>query len=257
MKRHLTLILLVFIAAIAFGQTNYQDVVYLKNGSIIRGIVIEQVPNKSIKIETSDRSVFVYQMDEIEKLTKEQVAGKNSDDKGNIDQKYRFAIGIYGSPILPLGSFGDVYKMGSGFGAKIFFSKEKSSNKGSSFGINVGYLNFQSKDYSSMSCNIIPVVIFTEDYSGKGKIKSAWGFEIGGYNFKTKGYMFGYDISDSRMKFGAGTYIGILAELNKQISIASNVKYNYILDFKNFADAPSWVGIDLGLVYKFGSPKKD
>jgi len=67
MKKHLALVLLVFISVIAFGQSNYQDVVYLKNGSIIRGIVIEQIPNKSIKIETSDKSVFVYQMDEIEK----------------------------------------------------------------------------------------------------------------------------------------------------------------------------------------------
>jgi hypothetical protein len=46
-------------------------VIYLKSGSIIRGMIIEQVPNKSIKIETSGRNVFVYQMEEIEKITKE------------------------------------------------------------------------------------------------------------------------------------------------------------------------------------------
>jgi len=48
-----------------------QDVVYLKNGSIIRGLIIEQVPNVSIKIQTSDGSVFFYKMEEIEKITKE------------------------------------------------------------------------------------------------------------------------------------------------------------------------------------------
>ncbi|GAB1453450.1 hypothetical protein MASR2M47_35060 [Draconibacterium sp.] len=71
MEKYLTLVLLSLIATFGFGQGNYQDVVYLKNGSIIRGIIIEQVPNKSLKIETTDRSVFVYQMDEIEKLVKE------------------------------------------------------------------------------------------------------------------------------------------------------------------------------------------
>lgn len=52
-------------------KPEYQDVVYLKNGSIIRGMIIEQIPNKSIKIQTKDGNVFVYEMDEIEKITKE------------------------------------------------------------------------------------------------------------------------------------------------------------------------------------------
>lgn len=50
----------------------YVDVVYIKNGSIIRGIIIEQIPNVQIKIKTKDGSVFVYKMDEIERITKEQ-----------------------------------------------------------------------------------------------------------------------------------------------------------------------------------------
>lgn len=50
----------------------YQDVVYLKNGSIIRGVVIEQVPNVSLKIQTVDGNVFVFKMDEVLKITKEQ-----------------------------------------------------------------------------------------------------------------------------------------------------------------------------------------
>ncbi|QQS72492.1 MAG: hypothetical protein IPP95_15195 [Flavobacteriales bacterium] len=46
----------------------WQDVVYLKNGSVIRGMVIEQVPNVSLKIGTADGSVFVYAMDQVEKM---------------------------------------------------------------------------------------------------------------------------------------------------------------------------------------------
>lgn len=59
--------------SIGFAQET-QDVVYLKNGSVIRGTVIEQVPGKSLKIKTSDGSVFVYTMDEVEKITKEAPA---------------------------------------------------------------------------------------------------------------------------------------------------------------------------------------
>lgn len=59
----------------AFSQSSndYQDVIYLKNGSVIRGIIIEQVPNKQYKIQTIDRSIFVYSMEEIEKITKEKI----------------------------------------------------------------------------------------------------------------------------------------------------------------------------------------
>ena len=42
------------------------DVVYLKNGSIIKGIIVEQVPNQSMKVKTSDGSIFNFQMNEIE-----------------------------------------------------------------------------------------------------------------------------------------------------------------------------------------------
>ncbi len=55
----------------ASAQEPMQDVVYLKNGSIIRGQIIELVPNISIKIQTSDGSIFVYEMEEVLKIVKE------------------------------------------------------------------------------------------------------------------------------------------------------------------------------------------
>ncbi len=52
----------------------YIESVYLKNGSIIKGTVIEQVPDGDIKIQRNDGSVYVYPMSEVIKITKEQVA---------------------------------------------------------------------------------------------------------------------------------------------------------------------------------------
>ncbi|MCB0511723.1 MAG: hypothetical protein KDC72_04190, partial [Bacteroidetes bacterium] len=54
-----------------FGQNNIEEVVYLKNGSIIRGTIIEQVPNQTLKIQTKDGSVFVFNLNEVQKITKE------------------------------------------------------------------------------------------------------------------------------------------------------------------------------------------
>jgi len=40
-----------------------QDIVYLKNGSVIRGTILEMIPGVTIKIVTADRSVFIYKME--------------------------------------------------------------------------------------------------------------------------------------------------------------------------------------------------
>ena len=55
----------------AYGGENFEDVVYLKNGNIIRGMIIEQQIGKTVKIQTRDRNVFLFAVDEIEKITKE------------------------------------------------------------------------------------------------------------------------------------------------------------------------------------------
>lgn len=70
--------LLLMFASWAIGQS-YEDVVYLKNGGIMRGQIIEQVPNKSLKIETVGRNVFVYSFDEIERIVKEEVGAKKKE----------------------------------------------------------------------------------------------------------------------------------------------------------------------------------
>lgn len=260
MKKYLTLILFVCVTAISFAQNNYQDVVYLKNGSVIRGIIVEQVPNKSIKIETSDKSIFVYQMDDIEKLTKEQMQvgndksfdnlGFKSNDKDIIKPKYKYGFGISGATLFPMATFGDFYDSGSGFAAKVFLNSAKKKG-GSAFGISIGMAKFKTDEFSSLSSSVMPITIFNEDYIGKGKVKAMVGYEMGGYNFKTKGSLYGYEMSDSKMKFGIGPYLGLLVDLTKQLSLLVDAKYNYILDFNNLSDSPSWLGVHIGLDYKF------
>jgi len=67
----ITALLLTF--AVYSQNVQYEDVVYLKNGSIIHGMIIEQIPNKTLKIKTADRNIFVFEFDQIEKITKEEI----------------------------------------------------------------------------------------------------------------------------------------------------------------------------------------
>lgn len=103
-KVSLLLLLLLLISAYAGAQNRYQEVVYLKNGSIIRGIVIEQVPNASLKIKTADGSIFAYPMTEVERITKEPLSTRQRDAsqqyksgnlrgyKGFVDAGYQFDL---------------------------------------------------------------------------------------------------------------------------------------------------------------------
>jgi uncharacterized protein (TIGR02145 family) len=65
-------ILFIIIVAMWAMSLNAKDVVYLKNGSVIRGTIIEQKIGESIKLETADGSIFVFQYSEITKITHEE-----------------------------------------------------------------------------------------------------------------------------------------------------------------------------------------
>lgn len=70
--KKLTLVLFILAMASSLAAQEYIDVVYLKNGGRIRGIIIENIPNEKVKIQTSDGSIFVYKYEEIEKFTREE-----------------------------------------------------------------------------------------------------------------------------------------------------------------------------------------
>jgi hypothetical protein len=72
-QKFLLVVVLAGLASFVHAQQTMEEVVYLKNGSIVRGMIIEQVPNRTIKIQTADGNVFVFDMEDIEKLTKEPV----------------------------------------------------------------------------------------------------------------------------------------------------------------------------------------
>lgn len=57
--------------SVSMVAQDMRDAVYMRNGSIIKGYVMEQVMGESIKIRTADGSLFVYPMDEVVKIMKE------------------------------------------------------------------------------------------------------------------------------------------------------------------------------------------
>jgi hypothetical protein len=63
------------------GSVFAEDVVYLKDGSIIHGTITEEVPGVSLKIETKDGNVFVYKIKAVEKITHSTPAPAADEDQ--------------------------------------------------------------------------------------------------------------------------------------------------------------------------------
>ena len=90
-----------FLATTLALAQELDDVVYLKNGGIVRGTVIEQIPDKSLKIARFDGKVFRYKMNEIDKISKETVIGTRTAAK---KKNPMVALGL-SFPIIGAGQF--------------------------------------------------------------------------------------------------------------------------------------------------------
>lgn len=142
-KRVLFLMTLALMAVIAEAQT-MREVVYLKDGSIVKGTIIEQIPNTSLKIQTADGSIFAYQMKDIEKITKEaydkpepptrhKIAfdgkGPKTGYRGFADLGYTIGTGTWGEDRIEISTshgyqFNPYVFAGAGVGFNYYFDSE-------------------------------------------------------------------------------------------------------------------------------------
>lgn len=83
-----TLVLFLIFITISYTQnTKTVDVVYLNDGSIIKGRIIEIIPNETIKIESSGGNVFAFKMSNVDSIKNETII-KQSKQYLNYDQTY-------------------------------------------------------------------------------------------------------------------------------------------------------------------------
>ena len=73
MKRKLSGMVAMLLIITGATAQSIQDVIYLKDGSIYKGTIIEEVPGESYKIESRDGNVYAIITAEIEKLARESL----------------------------------------------------------------------------------------------------------------------------------------------------------------------------------------
>ena len=111
-------VILVVFQVTLLAQTTV-DVIYLKNGSVIRGTIIEQIVGETVKIQTRDGSIFSYKMDEMLRISKE-----NSTPSASSQDASKADLYIAGGLALPSGpeDFRDNWNLGLNLGGGIGFS---------------------------------------------------------------------------------------------------------------------------------------
>jgi hypothetical protein len=71
------IVMFAFLPFSSMAQNGMQDVIYLKDGSIYKGTIIETVPNESYKIQSEGGNVYAVAIAEVEKITKEEMKYQN------------------------------------------------------------------------------------------------------------------------------------------------------------------------------------
>jgi hypothetical protein len=89
MKHLLLVIGLVFIFAMqVYSQHQYTDVIYLKNGKVVKG-KIKKVENQIIEFETLNHTSLSLGINEIEQIRNERVADVESPENAELKYKYK------------------------------------------------------------------------------------------------------------------------------------------------------------------------
>jgi len=104
-KRILAIFLAFFYLSTFFSiAQDYQDVVYLKNGNIVRGELIELIPHEYVDIKLSNGRIRSIDMENIERIVKEQVrpdTRTQTERRENVNQNPSNSNNVRSNAITP------------------------------------------------------------------------------------------------------------------------------------------------------------
>lgn len=103
MKKLISFLAFAFVLILAnnlIAQTPSKDVVYLKNGSIVKGVITEINPNVNLKMKTSDGNIFVFEMKDVEKIVKEEITESQKKPIVNTPKIINTTSTLYRDPVV-------------------------------------------------------------------------------------------------------------------------------------------------------------
>lgn len=197
-------------APVVNTQKVMEDVVYLKNGAIIRGIIIEQVPNKSLEIKSNDNNYLIFNMDEVQKITKENKLTDPTEykKKGFLSiNELGFGFGI--NTINTYHGSVDIDKQYPIIGIRTINGYQL--NEYFSFGLGIGFEAFLDGDEKGA---LMPLMLDARMNFRKGKYAPTLNLNCG--------YSVGFQNSSG---IAANPSIGLKIYLTKKIAYLFNIGY--------------------------------
>jgi len=254
------------------AQVNRRDVVYLKNGSVIKGDILEVIPNETIKVKTSDGSTFVFKMDEVERTGKDESVKNEApvDEKKDLD-KTNEKLSPKSSGYLLMVRLGpNIHLLNTSsfdFSASIINGIQL--NQYMSFGIGAEATTYVYDDYNS-SVTIFPFFVDARFYIPRRIIQPMFSLQLGysvvGNKKSNRDYSSGYYSYDFDPSNGdGGLFVGLNAggrlQATKRMAVVvdgglSLQKLNGSENGRSSSDdVPSFRG-NIGVCWNFGSDKK-
>lgn len=183
--RSFLLLAFLFSFSLAVNAQSGRDVVYLKNGSVIKGSIMEMIPEGNIKIKTSDGSIFVFKMEEVEKTEKieapkftsqEPTVTVTSNDKSTSGYEGPFIIARVGPILNGLGVFSsddEAINISGGVITGFQF------NKNMSVGIGIETNNYSFTENQNSSIRTYPIFMDARFYIAKKTAQPMFSLQFG------------------------------------------------------------------------------
>ena len=173
-----------------YAQSSSKDVIYLKGGGIVRGVIIKQ-DQAQVTIQTEDGQKLSYKMldvsrIEIKKSSSNTTTSRNQPvNKQNVGKKSKsnntsLLIGIYSSATSPESEdlkFVDNVGLGIGLNGKLFLNKI-------AIGLDMGFYDFYNNK-EKIAVQMIPVCVSLEYYASRGVFSPYIGIDSGLYTMIT------------------------------------------------------------------------
>lgn len=212
----LLIVLVTVVSLTAQNFSDYQDVIYLKNGSVIKGIIIEEIPGTSVKIQ-SGQNIFHYELSEIAKFTRERLTEEEEKkQRTNFSFKPKGFVFNYELGLTDLIYNGDQTPM-----ASIILSHGYQFNPHIYLGLAAG------GEFSSQGTHSVPVYLDFRSYLMKTRATPMLGMGLG-YQmlYSSGGNSFGS--SNSIINgFLINPTVGVRVAVNEKVALGLNLGYRF------------------------------
>ena len=264
-------VIFVLMSFLTVAQVNIRDIVYLKNGSIIKGDILEVIPNETIKIKTSDGSIFVFRMDEVERTGKDEppknpapVSAVTETDKPN--EKLRPMPSGY-LFMLRLGPNVQLFNSSSDFSAGVINAVQV--NQYLSLGIGAEATTYVYDEHFNSSVVIFPIFFDARFYIPGNSVQPMFSMQLGYSVVGNKkdrsdgsgAYDFEPDNGDGGLFFGVNAGIRLQATKRMALIADGGISKQKLNGRNSYSTSSSFEELtsirgNIGLSWNLGSGKK-